>query len=178
MLLHPWGFPGKSTGVGCQFLLQRIFPTQGSNLSLPHGSQMLYHLSHKGSPSSKKVLGIPWQSSGQDSPSTAGGKASITAGGWETRIPHTPWSAVKKRRRSTCLRCSRSSGCVQDPEMKQGLVWTLRAYGSQGGRDRDREQKSFPGLAVTTKRIIFFRPTFSEAGIGMDKGTEFTLLIT
>ena len=89
MLLRPWDFPGKSTGVGCHFLLQRIFPTQGSNLSLPHCSQMLYHLSHKGSPSSKKALGIPWQSRGQDSPSTAGGKASITAGGWETgyRIP-------------------------------------------------------------------------------------------
>ena len=26
--------PGKNTGVGCHFLLQRIFPTQGSNLSL------------------------------------------------------------------------------------------------------------------------------------------------
>ena len=27
-------FPGKNTGVGCCFLLQGIFPTQGSNLSL------------------------------------------------------------------------------------------------------------------------------------------------
>ena len=27
----PWDFPGKNTGVGCHFLLQRIFPTQGSN---------------------------------------------------------------------------------------------------------------------------------------------------
>ena len=27
-------FPGKSTGVGCHFLFQRIFPTQGSNLHL------------------------------------------------------------------------------------------------------------------------------------------------
>ena len=26
--------PGKNTGVGCHFLLQGIFPTQGSNLSL------------------------------------------------------------------------------------------------------------------------------------------------
>ena len=33
MLLCPWDFPGKNTGVGCQFLLQDIFPTQGSN---PH----------------------------------------------------------------------------------------------------------------------------------------------
>ena len=39
--LHPvrllefclWNFPGKNTGVGCHFLLQRIFPTKGSN---PH----------------------------------------------------------------------------------------------------------------------------------------------
>ena len=46
-LLHPWNFPGKSTGVGCHFLLQRIFPTQGSNLVLPHCGQVLYHLSHQ-----------------------------------------------------------------------------------------------------------------------------------
>ena len=32
-LLHPWNFPGKSTGVGCHFLLQGIFLTQGSNWS-------------------------------------------------------------------------------------------------------------------------------------------------
>ena len=30
----PWNFPGKNTGAGCHFLLQGIFPTQGSNLSL------------------------------------------------------------------------------------------------------------------------------------------------
>ena len=30
----PWDFPGKNTGVGCHSLLQRMFPTQGSNLSL------------------------------------------------------------------------------------------------------------------------------------------------
>ena len=31
MLLHPWDFPGKHTGVGCHFLLQGIFQNQGSN---------------------------------------------------------------------------------------------------------------------------------------------------
>ena len=30
-LLCPWDSPGKNTGVGCHFLLQRIFPTQESN---------------------------------------------------------------------------------------------------------------------------------------------------
>ena len=32
-LLCPWGSPGKNAGVGCHFLLQGIFLTQGSN---PH----------------------------------------------------------------------------------------------------------------------------------------------
>ena len=44
-----WDFPDNSTGVDCHFLLQGIFPNQGSNLGLPHCRQILYHLSHKGS---------------------------------------------------------------------------------------------------------------------------------
>ena len=31
MLLWPWDFSGRNTGVGCHFLLQRIFLTQRSN---------------------------------------------------------------------------------------------------------------------------------------------------
>ena len=46
-LLRPWDFPGKSTGVGCHFLLQQIFLTQGSNPSLLHCSQILNCLSHQ-----------------------------------------------------------------------------------------------------------------------------------
>ena len=48
--LSPRNFPGKSTGVGCHFLLQGIFPTQGWNPGLPHYRQTLYPLSHQGSP--------------------------------------------------------------------------------------------------------------------------------
>ena len=48
-LLRPQDFLGKSTGVGCHFLLQGIFLTQGSNPSLPHCRQTLYRLSHQGS---------------------------------------------------------------------------------------------------------------------------------
>ena len=44
-LLHPWDFQGKSTGVGCHFLLQGIFPTQGLNPGLSHCRQTLYCLS-------------------------------------------------------------------------------------------------------------------------------------
>ena len=42
-LPHPWDSPGKNTGVGCHFLLQRIFPTQGSNPHLLHCRQILHH---------------------------------------------------------------------------------------------------------------------------------------
>ena len=57
-LLHPWDFRDKSTGVGCRFLLQGIFPTQGSNPGLSHCRQTLYCLSHQGSPTRMNVTGI------------------------------------------------------------------------------------------------------------------------
>ena len=41
--------------MDCHFLLQGIFPTQGSNPHLPHCRQMLYRLSHQGS---RSVNGI------------------------------------------------------------------------------------------------------------------------
>ena len=49
-LFHPWDFPGKRTGVGCHFLLQRIFLTQVLNPGLPHCRQTLHYLSHQGNP--------------------------------------------------------------------------------------------------------------------------------
>ena len=47
-LLCPWHSPGKNTGEGRRFLLQEIFPTQGSNPRLLHYRQILYHPSHQG----------------------------------------------------------------------------------------------------------------------------------
>ena len=48
-LLRPWDFLGESTGVGCHFLFQGIFPNQGSDPGLLHCRQTLYRLSHQGS---------------------------------------------------------------------------------------------------------------------------------
>ena len=42
--------PGKNTGVGCHASLQGIFSTQESNSGLLQHRQILYHLSHQGSP--------------------------------------------------------------------------------------------------------------------------------
>ena len=61
-LFRPCDFPGKSTGVGCHFLLQGIFPTQGLNPGLPHCRQTLYHLNHQGSPGSTRQSSKPaWE---------------------------------------------------------------------------------------------------------------------
>ena len=76
MLLHLWDFPGKSTGVGCHFLLQRLFPTQGSNPGLLHCRQTLYHLIYKGSPSSPITS---WQIDGQTVADFILGASKITA---------------------------------------------------------------------------------------------------
>ena len=40
----------QNTDMGNPFLLQGIFPTQGSNSGLPHCRQILCHLSHQRSP--------------------------------------------------------------------------------------------------------------------------------
>ena len=49
-LYTPWTSPGQNIGMGSLSVLQGIFPTQGSNPGLPHCRQILYQLSHKGSP--------------------------------------------------------------------------------------------------------------------------------
>ena len=49
-LYSPWDSPVQNTGVGSLSLLQGIFPTWGLNPGLPHCRQILYQLSHKGSP--------------------------------------------------------------------------------------------------------------------------------
>ena len=49
----PWDFPGKNTRVGYHFLLQGIFPTQGSEpclLWLLQGQAVSLALHHQGSP--------------------------------------------------------------------------------------------------------------------------------
>ena len=49
-LLCPWDSPGKNAGVGCHFLLQGIFPTQGWSLRLLHCQVDSLPMSHLGIP--------------------------------------------------------------------------------------------------------------------------------
>jgi len=51
---------GKNTGVGCHPLLQGIFSTQELNPGFPHCRQILYHLSHQGSPRILEWVAYPF----------------------------------------------------------------------------------------------------------------------
>ena len=59
-LYSPWNFPSQNTEVDSHSLLQGIFPprdqTQGANPGLLHCRQILYHLSHQGSPKVKEKV--------------------------------------------------------------------------------------------------------------------------
>ena len=54
--LWPWDFPGKNTGVGCYFLLQRILLTQGSNPCLLHCQVDSLPLSYQRSPTNMLIF--------------------------------------------------------------------------------------------------------------------------
>ena len=53
----PWDLPGKNTGVGCHFLLQGIFLTQGWNPHLLHWQVDSFALSQQGSPHHSLYMG-------------------------------------------------------------------------------------------------------------------------
>ena len=86
-LYSHWNSLGQNTGVGSLSLLQGIFPTQGLNPGLLHCKQILYQLSHKGSP---RILGwvvYPF-SRGSSWPRNRTGVSCIAGGffiNWATR---------------------------------------------------------------------------------------------
>ena len=56
-LLCPWAFPSKNTRVGCHFLLQGIFPTQGWNSHLLLSRWVFYRWSPgKLNPCSRDII--------------------------------------------------------------------------------------------------------------------------
>ena len=86
-LYSPWNSPGQKNAVGTHSLLQQIFPTQGLNPGLPHWKQILYQLSHQGSPRILGWLAYPFSSG--SSPPRNRTRVSCIAGGfftsWATR---------------------------------------------------------------------------------------------
>ena len=59
-LYSPWNSPDQITGVGSSSFLQGIFPSQGLSPGPPHYRQILYQLSHQGSPRILEWVAIPF----------------------------------------------------------------------------------------------------------------------
>ena len=101
-LLCPWNIPGKNTGQGCHFLLQKIFPPQGSNLCLLYllnwqaDSLPLHHLGFPGSSDGKNLLAMQETqviSLGQEDPLEKGMASHFSILAW--RIPWTDHGVTK-----------------------------------------------------------------------------------
>ena len=88
-LCSPWNSPGQNTGVGSLSLLQRIFPTQRSNPGLPHPRQILYQLSHEGSPRILEWVAYPF-SRGSSQPKNQTGVSCIAGGFFTAELPGKP----------------------------------------------------------------------------------------
>ena len=90
-----WNSPGQNTRVGSLSLLQRIFPTQGSNPGLPHCRRILYQLSHKGSPRILKWVAYPFSSRSSQSRNQTG--VSWIDGGFFTKWAMRKAQDIDKR---------------------------------------------------------------------------------
>ena len=104
--LQPYGLyssrnsPGQNTGVGSLSLLQGIFPTQGSNLGLPHCRQILYQLSHQVSPRILEWVAYPF-SSGSSPPRNGTRVSCISGRSLPIELSEKP-SRTKKRKKLVC----------------------------------------------------------------------------
>ena len=90
----PCNSPGQNTGVGSLSLLHRIFPTQGSNPGLLHCRQILYPLSHKGSPRILEWVAYPF-SSRSSQPRNQTRVSCITGGFFTNWAIREAWEAHK-----------------------------------------------------------------------------------
>ena len=105
-LLCPWDFLGNNTGVSCHFLLQGIFPTQGSNPSLLHWQADSLSLHHLGS------LPIPrvWPKVRGKIYNNQQGRHHLTIDSWKgsnfscacNQLPSLPWGCLPSHLDSYC----------------------------------------------------------------------------
>ena len=91
-LYSSWNSLGQNTGVGRLSLLQGIFPTQGSNPGLLHCRQILYQLSHKGSP---RIL--EWVASPFSNPGFKLGSPSLQVDSLPTELSGKPWRRLSTK---------------------------------------------------------------------------------
>ena len=122
--------------MGSLSLLQGIFPTQGSNPSLPHCRGILYQLSHKGSPRMLQWVAYPF-CRGSSRPRNWTG-ASCTAGGFFTN-----WAIKEVHPRTKRLWISwlqSLSTAISEPR-KIKSVTVSTSQQTEGGKWRQWQQQ-------------------------------------
>ena len=85
-LYSPWNSLGPNTGVQSCSLLQGFIPTQGLNPGFPHCRQILYQLSHQGSPRILKWVAYPF-SSGSSQPRIRTGSPALQVDSLPAELP-------------------------------------------------------------------------------------------
>ena len=128
-------FSGQNTRMGSLFLLQWIFLTQGSNPGLSHCRQILYQLSHKGSPRVLEWVAYPF-SSGSSQPRNQTGVSCIAGRllpNWAIR----KWACLNPLHAQSLAgnihgKCALRSDVVVDPE-KQHLGHQSTMFPKAGG---------------------------------------------
>ena len=90
-LYSPWNSPGQNTRVGNLSLLQGIFPTQGSNPGLLHCRQILYQLSHNGSPRILEWVAYPFSSGSSWLRNQRGWSSALQANSLSTELSGKPY---------------------------------------------------------------------------------------
>ena len=103
-LFSPLNFRGQNTGVGSLSLLQGIFPTQRSNPSLPHCRQVLYQLSHQGSPRILEWVAYPFFSR-SSWPRNWTGISSFAGDSLPAKLPRKPHSFSSSVAQSCPILC-------------------------------------------------------------------------
>ena len=89
-LYNPWNSLSQNSGVGRRSLLQGIFPTQGLNPGLLHCRQILYQLSHKGSPRILEWIAFP-SPVDLPNPGTEPGSPALQMDSLPTELSGKPW---------------------------------------------------------------------------------------
>ena len=98
--------PGRNIGVGCHALLQRIFPTQGSNPVLSHCRWIFYRLSHRGSLRILEWVAYPF-SRGTSQPRNQTGVSCIAEDPLPAKLPGKPKQLLHMNRKCSRFRATR-----------------------------------------------------------------------
>ena len=125
-LYSPWDSPGQNTGVGGLSLLQGIFPTQGSNPGLPHCRQILYQLSHQGSPRILEWVACAF-SSGSSRPRDWT-RVSYVAGNFFTSWAKEPLRFRFKGRERYAVGEKQLGGATTDDEESNQCCWNAKSW--------------------------------------------------